>query len=239
MHDIPTTGSPKALLLAAALMASVTSLAGCGPSFQELRLEGQRAVAERNWGAARHLFNEAHLKVPEHAENLHDLGVCSMVLARKKFELGNRAAALREADRAVEYFSRSIDAHPGFQPALLGKNRALELKGQFEEALRTAHWAARYVGPSAEQYLFLAAEYEERGDLDGALLRCRQALAIEPYNPAAHKAIGMLHLRAGNRSVAIEALMESLRLDPTQQDVADQLRSMGESVPAVAPDPAD
>jgi Flp pilus assembly protein TadD len=113
------------------------------------------------------------------------------------------------------------------------------LKGQFEEALRTAHWAARYVGPSAEQYLFLAAEYEERGDLDGALLRCRQALAIEPYNPAAHKAIGMLHLRAGNRSVAIEALMESLRLDPTQQDVADRLRSMGEPVPAVAPDPAD
>jgi Flp pilus assembly protein TadD len=121
---------------------------------------------------------------------------------------------------------------------LIGKNRALELKGQFEEALRTAHWAARYVGPSAEQYLYLAAEYEERGDLDQALLRHRQAVATEPANPAAHRALGMFFHRTGRNEQAIEALTQSLRLEPRQRDVADLLRSLGAEVPAATGDPS-
>jgi len=237
MHDIRTTRPRTALVASLVAAISLAFLVGCGPTFQELRQEGQRSFAECKWGPARNLFYEAHLKAPEHAENLLDLGVCSMMLARRKFESGDHAAGMREVDRAIEYFSRALAVRPGFGPALTGKNRAEELKGQFEEALRTAHWAARYVGPSAEQYIFLAAEYEERGDLDSALLRCRQALAMEPRNPAGHKAIGMLFLRVGNRAWGVEALMESLRLDPTQKDVADKLRSLGEPVPAVATGP--
>ena len=206
---------------------------GCAPSFRELRFEGQKSMAARNWGAARHFFKEAHDMVPEDAKNLHDLGACSTMLARRQFEQGNRAAALREIERAVEWYTRAIDAYPGFDAALLGKNRALELKGQFEEALDTVKWAARFVGPSAKQYIYLATEYEERGDLDQALLRYQQAAAMEPDNAAVYKALGMLHKRVGNKREAVDALERSLHLDPLQSDVASMLRSMGEPVPAV------
>jgi Tfp pilus assembly protein PilF len=99
--------------------------------------------------------------------------------------------------------------------------------------LETAHWAARYVGPSADQFIYLGQEYEERGDMDNAFLRYRQAVALEPKNARAHRAIGLLYRRVGNEAKAKDALLRSLRLDPTQADVASILRQMGEPVPSV------
>lgn len=212
---------------------SLAGFTGCGPTYRDLRIAGQQEVASGNWGAARHLFQEAMDKVPEDAENLHDLGVCAMVLARQQFKLRNHPAAMREVDRSIDYYTRSIEAHPGYRASIIGKNRAQELKGQFEEALRTAHWAAQYVGPSADQFVFLAAEYEERGDLDGALLRLRQATAIDPNDASAHRALGMLYHKVGQDHEAIVALNRSLQLDPMQQDVAQLLRDLGEPVPMV------
>jgi Flp pilus assembly protein TadD len=233
MYAIRLQITKPAILFTMFLAVSLLVLTGCGPSYRELRLEAQNAVVDGEWGAARHLFEMADTKEPGDAENLHDLGVCSMVLARQKFKDGNHAAGMREADRAVAFFTRSMTAAPGFQASVIGRNRALELKGQFEEALRTAHWAANYIGPSAKQQIWLAKEYEERGDMDNALLRYRQAVAMEPDSAEAHKALGMFLVRTGNKQMAIRALNQSLRLDPTQADVAGTLRSLGEPVPAV------
>jgi len=205
----------------------VTLLSGCGPTYRELRRAGQSEVASRNWGAARHLFEEAHTRVPEDAENLHDMAVCSIMLARKRLEDGNRSAAMREIDRAIHYYDRALTAHPGFRPAIIGKNRAQELRGQSEEALKSAHWAANFVGPSAKQQIFLAGEYEERGDVDGAFLRLQQALAMEPDNPAVHNAFGDFYRRQGERKTAIRAYRRSLKLDPAQPDVVKTLREIG------------
>lgn len=231
----PSRRARAGRVLASALVLG--TLAGCGPSFYELRVEGQREMVQGRWGIARHLLEQAYRKQPANVENLHDLGVCSTVLAKQKMEQRNTPAAQRELDRAVDYYDRAITARPSYQPAILGKNRALELKGQFEDALRTAHWAARFVGPSAEQFIFLGKEYEERGDYDAAYLRYRQAVALEPANPQTHKTIGLLFRRTGNTRAATDALMNSLRLDPTQQDVSDILREMGEPVPAVESEP--
>jgi len=214
-------------------------LPGCGPSFHELRVEGYREMFQGDWGTAQYLLEQARRKQPAHAENLHDLGVCSTVLAKRQIEQRNAPAAERELDRAVDYYSRAISVKPSYQPAIIGKNRALELKGQFEEALRTAHWAARFVGPSADQFIFLGAEYQERGDYDQAYLRYRQAVMMEPSNPKTHKAMGLLFLRIGNDAKAVDALQRSLQLDPTQQDVASALRELGEAVPAVDLGPAE
>jgi len=226
-------------LAAVALLMSLTAFTGCGPTFHELRVEGQKEMLAGDWGTAQYLLEQARRRHPAHVENLHDLGVCSLILAKQKFEERNTPAAQRELDRAVNYYDRAIAVEPGYQPAIVGKTRALELKGQFEEALRTAHWAAQFVGPSAEQFLFLGRQYEERGDYDGAFLRYRQAVAIDPKNPKTHKAMGILFMKVGNTQAAIRALMVSLRLDPTQQDVANTLRDLGEPVPAVDTGPAE
>ncbi len=222
--------------LSAAGMACL-SAAGCStaPTFAELRLAGQQKILNDEMGVAKRLFEEAHVLVPEDPYNLHDMGVCSMVLARDLFRERNHPAAMREVDQAMEYYTRAINAHPGFQAALLGKNLALELKGQFDEALKHAEWAREFVGPSARQQIFLARELEERGDMDAALLRYRQAVAMEEQNPTAHAELGRFLHRQNRDDEAVEHLQEAYRLNPTEPGVLRLLVSLGAPVPSPAP----
>jgi len=210
--------------------------AGCAPEpdSRRLRLEGQRALLDSNYGAARGLFRQAHLKDPENAFNLCQLGDCCLYFARQRFAERNAAAALREVDQAVEYYQRSINAHPGLQAALLGKNIALELKGQFQQALKVAEWAADFVGPSAREQMFLADELEQRGDLDSALLCLRQAVVMEPGNAEAHEALGRFYLRHDKRDQAIRCFRAAYYLDPSRPGPAQMLAGLGEPVPAPA-----
>jgi len=220
-----------------AIGVMLLSAAGCStsPTFAELRVHGQHQVVAHNAGVAKRLFAEAHELRPEDPYNLHDMGVCSVVLSRDLARQGNHAAAMREVDRAVEYYTRAINAHPGFQSALLGKNIALELKGQFDEALRQAEWAREFVGPSARQQIFLAHELEERGDVDGALLRYRQGVAMEEQNATTHAELGKFMHRQNHTDDAVKHLQAAYRLNPTEPGVLRLLVELGGSVPPVAP----
>ena len=220
-----------------AVCAIFLSAAGCAtaPTFAELRIAGQQQVLGHNMGIAKRLFEEAHELVPEDAHNLHDLGVCSMVLAREQFHLRNEPAAMREVDQAIEYYTRAVNAHPGFQAALLGKNRALELKRQFDAALRHAEWASEFVGPSARQQMFLARELEERGDKDAALLRYHQAVAMEENNATAHAELGRFLHRQQRDDEAVLHLQAAYSFNPTEPGVLVLLVELGAQVPSACP----
>ena len=223
--------SPTCLGLAA-LATFVTTLPGCGPSYHQLRKEGQIAMLNGQYGPARYMLLQTEAKRHRNVENLHDLGACSVMLAKERFALMNHAAAFRELDVAIDYYSRAIEEHPGHQASLEGKNVALELKGQFQKALEHAEWAAEFVGPSAKQYVFLADELEQRGDLDGAFLRYRQAVAVEPKNAVAHVAFARFLLRNENERAGMSELREANRLNPRDEWVAQQLATRG--VPKLA-----
>ncbi len=224
---------PAAHVLVVGAMAWV--LTGCAPTYRELRIEGQRATLRGDHGPARYFYLEAEKKKPNHVDNLHDLGFCSFMLARQRFEQVNRAAAMREVETAVDYYNRAIEVHPGHRASITGKNLALELKGQFDEALEHAEWVAEFVGPSAEQHIFLARELEERGDVSGALLRYRQAAAMEPHNPDAHVALAKFLLRHGNEGAAVYHLRVAYHLAPRDEWVANELIIRGQ-LPPIAPD---
>lgn len=187
---------------------------GCntGPSYDRLRYEGQVAMIGGQYGPARYLLQQAEKKSQRRVENLHDLGVAHVMVSKEKFAQMNPAAAYRELDAATEYYSRCIEAHPGHQACLEGKNIALELKGQYDEALKHAEWAAEFVGPSARQQIFLASELEERGDFDAALLRYQQAVAMEPKSANAHLAFAEFLKRHGKESAAAAQFEEAQRL---------------------------
>lgn len=218
-----------AKLLAA--MGLSVAVMGCGPHFRPLRLEGQRALLEQNYAVARGRFQEAYAIWPEDAENLFDLGSVCMVFAKQWMTQENHPAAMREVDHAIEYFSRAIESHPGMQAALVAKNEALELKGRYEEALRGAEWAMTFVGPSARAQLFLAGELEERGDVDGALLRYRQAVAMEPDSAGAQAAFARFLDRIGKRAMSITHLKRAYTLNPLEPGVAEMLTAQGVALP--------
>lgn len=217
----------------AVVVVLLLPLVGCGPGYQQLRREGQRAMGAGAHGPARVFFRQADQIRPRRPDNLHDLGACSVMLARRKFEQGNRAAAMRELDAATGYYSAALDVYPGHQASLEGKHVALKLKGQFEQALAHAEWAAEFVGPAARQYLFLARELEERGDQDGAFLRYRQAVAVEPRNAEAHVEFAKFLIKSGNETAAVRHLQSAYRLNPLNEWVANELTQRG-AVPPLA-----
>lgn len=231
LQRLVRSGGCRRLFILAAVSLTATGCAGV--QYRELRKDGQRAMLSGMYGPAKIFFQQADEKQPRQVANLHDLGVCAMMLARERFEQGNHAASLREADAAAAYYTQALDVHPGYQPALEGKSRALELKGQFDEALKHAEWAVKFVGPAARQFLFLAQELEERGDVDGALLRYRQAVAVESDNFQAHVAFAQFLLRHSNEPAAVHHLQVAYRLNPNNPWVLDQLASRG-AVPVLA-----
>lgn len=202
---------------------------GCGePDYRQLRLEGQRACLNDSYYVGRSFFKQAELKRHRRdADNLHDLGACSVMVAKQKFKERNYAAAMREVDEAIAHYTEAVDMNPGHQASIEGKSVALELKGQFDEALKNAEWAAEFVGPSARQFVWLGRELEKRGDPEAALLRYQQAVSVEPRNASAHSTLADFLLRHENKSLAIVHLETAYRLNPRDQWVSDKLRALG------------
>ncbi len=233
MNDLLRRNRARHRVILAAL-GILGSVGGCGPTYRELRQEGQRAMVDGAYGLARGFFLQAEEHKPRRVTNLHDLGACSVMLARRQFERMNHTAARREVESALAYYERAIDVHPGHQASLEGKAIALKLKGQFDEALRHAEWAAEFVGPSARQYLFLAGELDERGDTDGAYLRFRQAVAVEPDAVEAHRTFAKFLLRNEQESAAVFHLQIAYRLDPADPWVMEELVARG-ALPPLAP----
>lgn len=235
------TDAPKRMewsgvpLILIGIFCIIVLLAGCEAQYPTLRREGQLAMLDGQYGPARYLLLNADNKEHRKVENLHDLGVCSVMVAKQKFRERNQAAAFRELDNAVAYYRRAIDDVPGHQASLEGLNIALELKGQFEAALNHAFWTAEFVGPSAKQFIFLGQELEQRGDFDGAMLRFRQAVTMEPRSAQAHIAIARFYIRHGQRDAAEPYLVEASILNPKDPWVREQLA--GRSRPVEASEP--
>ncbi|MFQ5589770.1 MAG: tetratricopeptide repeat protein [Phycisphaerae bacterium] len=235
MRNLYRTISFRFFSIVVPVSLSALAASGCAHNYRELRRDGQLAMLGGAYGSACVLFKEAENLKPRDVENLHDLGTCSIMLARERFRQMNEAAAMREVDAAIAYFSEAIDARPDHQASLEGKNIALELKGQFDEALRHAEWAAEFVGPAARQYVFLAKELEERGDNDGAFLRYRQAVAMEPGNAEAHRAFAAFLLRNNNETAAVVHLKTAYKLDPTDKWVLEELAARSAVPPLTSP----
>ncbi len=225
MNNLRKTVRSGFPLVVGVTLALAVPLTGCGPNYLELRRQGQSAMLGGRYGPALYFFEEAEALYPRIVDNLRDLGACSVMLAREKFKQMNHAAAMRELDAAVAYYTQALEVRPDHQACIEGLNVALELKGKFDEALERAEWTATFVGPSARQYIFLAGELDERGDVDGALLRYRQAVAVEPQNATGHVAFAKFLLRHGNETAAIHHLQVAYRVNPLDEWVMDQLAS--------------
>ncbi len=84
----------------------------------------------------------------------------------------------------------------------------------------------------AKQLLDRALLLSERGDLAGAILASRQAVALTPSEPSGYSLLGLLHERAGDLEKAINSYEKVLQLAPQstlERDSLDRLKSTLES----------
>ncbi|MEA3638923.1 MAG: type IV pilus biogenesis/stability protein PilW [Lamprobacter sp.] len=70
----------------------------------------------------------------------------------------------------------------------------------------------------ADLYVDLATEYLQRGQLDTALGRAKQAVAADRKSPRAHYILGIVYQRLGDRQSAQQAFAEAVERSPKNPD---------------------
>jgi tetratricopeptide (TPR) repeat protein len=209
------------LCLASSLL--LAGLAGCFPHAQEYYEEGLREYRAGNYDAAAGMFKASLDINPEKQEAAYYLARCARRRAEQRFADGFYPGAVRELDQAIQYYDQAIEAYPGYTAAIEEKVAALELKGRYDDALETSIWAKENAGRTVEQIVNVAREYEERGDVDRALIVLRQAIAVEPDNAKGHAELGRFFMRLQRYDDALRALEHAYELDPAEPGVANDL----------------
>jgi tetratricopeptide (TPR) repeat protein len=196
---------------------------GCEPTAQSYHAEGLAEYRAGDYESARGMFKAALLEKPEQQESAYYLARCCRIAAERKFDEGDYAGALRELDEAVFYYGQAIESYPGYAAAVEEKSEALRLKGRYAEALRLSIWAKDNTGRTVRQLVNVAHEFEQVGDVDMALMRYRQAVAVEPDNALAHAELGRFLARQKRYAAAVRALRDAYRLDPSEPGVVADL----------------
>ncbi len=199
---------------------------GCGPVVGEINQEGLQEYNKANYIEAIGQFKTALIKDPDRPETLYYLARSYVGLAEQRFRDGNSRMARRNLDESVYYFDRAIAAFPGYDEAIKGKTRALELRGEYDKAIAALKQSEQMLGPTAKYKIMLAHQYEQQGDFDNALMSLRQAAAIEPLNASVYTELGRFYKRIGRKGDAIGELARAWRMSGGKEDVADDLRAL-------------
>lgn len=115
------------------------------------------------------------------------------------------ATALEQAEdpTAEAEFRRGLALAPGRSDVLAGLVRQLRARGDGPRSLAEAETAALAAPLSRGHWRIASVEAEREGQLDLALAHARQALALGPDRPGAHRHVARLHLAMGNPVLAL------------------------------------
>lgn len=139
---------------------------------------------------------------------------------------GYVAVAQGEPAQAVTAFDAALAVDPAYAPALAGRGEALLTLGREDEALdtfRAAHAADGALDLSARidvlalrrvQRLITAARTAaERGGVSEARVAYTEAIAAAPEGAFLYRELGLLDVKAGDRTAALAHLRQAVALD--------------------------
>lgn len=167
---------------------------------------------------------------------------------------GDIAGARANYGEWAEREPANPEAHYAYGQALLAGNEPRRAREQFELAYRLSPSEGRYIdglvdalvasdqidavyrilGPAAEDsataadYIRLGRASARAGLPDEAQRSYRRAVAIEPRNPAAYRALAEFYRSLGNQPEEVRALRVLLGLEPLNAEVPARLRDLGQ-----------
>ena len=150
-------------------------------------------------GLAAHLENNDYLSPTPYID-----------LVRTELQVGNYKAAETELEKLIESFPDLYIAH-----TLLGT--ALLAQGKREQAIAALRTSIE-LEPDPEAWFNLAIAQLQSGNADEAERAIDRAIELRPTMPQAWKYRARLLLDKGQRASAIDAAVESLRLEPRDGD---------------------
>jgi tetratricopeptide (TPR) repeat protein len=116
---------------------------------------------------------------------------------------------------ALRVLSRSLSIDSGFGPTYLSLGAVYLAQGRLEEAEKAfLQGNACGADPSAKPHTTLAYLALEKGDLSAAEDSLLKSLRLDPDQPAARSALGLVYYKSGQLGQALEENLKALQLLP-------------------------
>jgi tetratricopeptide (TPR) repeat protein len=147
------------------------------------------------------------------------LAQCYLEEAKKNIRLNNTGAAMQDLEEALYWCNLALDADPGNAEVTQTRIKVLSVRGEAENAIKTAKWGARVQGQTSQSLILMARTYIEVGSYDEAETAIKQAIAVDPNNVQAHILAGKFYDKIGKSDKALYHYEEAFRLDPTNKEV--------------------
>ena len=167
-------------------------------------------------------------------EMLFQAGAMHVALATPQYQQGvtiRRRANVsfiesgdEERHRAEQFFRQALKANPNHDEARLALGQVLGQSGRSADALaelRQVQAATRDPLLSYYAALFIGREESARNNVDAAREAYQQAATLFPRAQSPYIGLSELHMRAGNRMAAAQALDSVWQLGPSQEDADD------------------
>jgi tetratricopeptide (TPR) repeat protein len=128
-------------------------------------------------------------------------------------------------ENAEAALTRTLQVDPKHQEALLNLGILYERQGKLEEALRV-YETARDAQPASADGVNAAVSAHtvrgriaaQEGKLEEAVAEIREAVALQPKNPANHFNLALIYLQQNQLSEAEKAFDQVIALDPSEGD---------------------
>jgi arylsulfatase A-like enzyme/tetratricopeptide (TPR) repeat protein len=166
-------------------------------------------IRERKYDEAAAACERALKLAPDHIEALRLLGD----LALLKADLGTAATR----------YARILELDGGDVNAMTKLGVVRVRSGRTDEGMRLFRQAIEHEPKNAEALLYLAGALASGGRPAEALPYFERAREADPASTMVLNGLGLTRLAVGDRPGAAAAFRESLRLDPTQADIAQAL----------------
>jgi choline-sulfatase len=169
--------------------------------------------AEHKYDAAAATFERALKVAPDNIEALRRLGDIAL--------LGG------DMQNAGTRYSRILELDPTDVPAMTKLGVVRMRTGQAAEATKLFQDAVTRDPKNADALLYLAGSLVATGQQQQALPYFERAIAADPKSTMALNGLGLARLALGDKAGAGAALRESLRVDPSQREIAQTLADIG------------